>query len=155
MSTAVICPYCGQPAEMVKGSVLYPGHPDPELAGKNFYRCDPCDAHVGCHAPNPAMGFKGTEPLGRMADFALRRAKNNAHRVFDPLWKLGHMKRSQAYAWLARALGITPEQCHIGMFDIEQCHRAIDACKQYRKQHQINGRALPARPPSRGTAMAS
>lgn len=153
----VICPYCGTPARMVKGAELYPNHPNEDLAGKNFYRCAPCDAHVGCHAPNPHMGFAGTEPLGRMANFALRRAKNHAHRAFDPLWKQGFMKRRQAYAWLAQQLGIALEECHIGMFDIEQCRRVTDVSKKFRLQHQtqFQERAESARASSRGTATAS
>ena len=115
----VPCPYCGDPAELVGGDRVYPHRPD--LAGKRFYLCAPCDAYVGCHPGT-------TEPLGRLADKALRRAKVAAHNAFDPLWQVGPMTRSEAYRWLAEALGVAPADCHIGLFDLQQCQRVIQVC---------------------------
>ena len=117
-----ICPYCGQFSEMVSGKVIYPHRRD--LYKLDFYRCEPCDAYVGTH--------KGTtKPLGRLADAALRRAKSNAHKAFDPLWREGYMSRKQAYKWLSKQLGIDPKDCHIGMFDVETCSRVEYACLNY------------------------
>lgn len=115
----VPCPYCGDPAELVGGDRVYPHRPD--LAGKRFYLCAPCDAYVGCHPGT-------TEPLGRLADKALRRAKVAAHNAFDPLWQAGPMTRPEAYRWLAGALGVAPADCHIGQFDLGQCQRVIQVC---------------------------
>jgi hypothetical protein len=39
------------------------------------------------------------------------------------------MSRSKAYAWLSKKLQIPPEQCHIGMFNIEQCKATIKLVK--------------------------
>lgn len=114
------CPYCQRDAEIVTGARLYPHRPD--LVTKLFWRCDECDAHVGCHQDDPAR------PLGRMANERLRRLKSRAHAAFDPLWKARHWKRGAAYRWLAEAIGIKPEDCHIGMFDEAQCLLVIDAC---------------------------
>lgn len=124
---AVICDYCQQPAELVDGTVIYPDRPD--LHHKRFWRCDPCEAHVGCHDPNPRFGYDGTQPLGRLANEGLRRAKNRAHALFDPLWRSGRMTRVQAYAWLAKKLGIAVEACHIGEFDEAMCLRVVLACR--------------------------
>ena len=115
----VVCPYCMNDAELVDGSEIYPHRPD--LFEQNFWRCDPCGAYVGCHKPNPKMGYDGTQPLGRLADAKLRAAKSAAHRAFDPIWKDGHMRRKEAYAWLAGKLGIQVSECHIGEFDVETC----------------------------------
>lgn len=38
------------------------------------------------------------------------------------------MSRSQAYAWLARKLGIPRERCHMEYMSIKQCHRVVDIC---------------------------
>jgi predicted nuclease of restriction endonuclease-like RecB superfamily len=38
---------------------------------------------------------------------------------------MGEMKRKEAYLWLADELNIEPEECHIGMFDIPTCEKAI------------------------------
>ena len=72
----VSCPYCNAPAELVRGDVIYRGRP--ELHAKRFWRCAPCGAHVGCHAPNRRFGYDGTQPLGRLANASLRKAINPA-----------------------------------------------------------------------------
>ena len=110
----VICNYCGRKAELVDSKEIY---------GTSYgimYLCRRCNAYVGCH--------KGTDrPLGRLADDKLRYWKKAAHAVFDPLWRKGRFygQRSAAYEWLAEQMGLPVEQTHIGMFDVEQCKRAI------------------------------
>ncbi len=133
------CPYCGQNAEKTTGAVIYPHLR--RLADKVMYRCVPCTAWVGCH--------DGTDkPLGRLADAALRKAKQDAHAAFDPIWQelaasgmSRSRARSQAYAWLAEALGIAVRDCHIGLFDEETCKRVVTAC-------QARPQAAPIRQPS-------
>lgn len=115
------CPYCGQPSKLVGGEVIYPHRPD--LYDKQFYRCEPCDAYVGCHG-------KTKKPLGRLANAGLRKLKMAAHRSFDRLWKDGEMGRSDAYAWLAEQLDIPGDECHIGMFDEARCKQVIVACNR-------------------------
>lgn len=115
----LLCPYCGAKAKMVKGNVIYPHRRD--LYEKLFYLCKPCDAYVGCHP--------GTiNPLGRLANAELRKAKNGAHAVFDPKWREGGMKRQHAYKWLSEQLGISREECHIGMMDVDLCRRVVEVC---------------------------
>lgn len=119
----VICDYCGEPAELVTGAVMYPNRHD--LSEKQIYRCVPCKAHVGCHDGT-------TTPLGRLANASLRKAKQRAHDAFDPLWR-GKAKgrRSQMYRWLAEQLGIASDDCHIGMFDEETCDRVVQICERW------------------------
>jgi hypothetical protein len=115
----VRCQYCSRPAQLLRGDVLYPRRPD--LAQRRFWRCEPCDAHVGCHP--------GTEkPLGRLAKANLRELKQFAHGHFDPIWRSGGMGRAEAYRWLADKLGIPAERCHIGWFDERMCCRVIEVC---------------------------
>lgn len=120
-----ICPYCETPAALVEhGDDLYP-------YSRSFgplWACR-CGAYVGCHPGT-------TLPLGRLADNDLRAAKKLAHAVFDPIWQKnidGKATKAQAarsfgYAWLAKEMGISPDQCHIGWFDLAQCQRVIDIC---------------------------
>lgn len=112
----IYCDYCGSQAELVKGDVIY--HYRPDLYDLNFWWCKNCDAYVGCH--------KGTDkPLGRLANAELRKWKSKVHRMFDPKWKNGNLTRADAYKWLAKKMAIEINQCHIGMFDILRCKKAI------------------------------
>lgn len=118
---APICPYCSEVSSLVKGDVIYPGLP--HLHHKSFWKCGCSDVYVGCHP--------GTDkPLGRLADAELRGAKLEAHGAFDRLWKSGLKKRSLAYVWLAKRLGIDASQCHIGMFDVLLCKETIRVCEE-------------------------
>lgn len=115
-----LCEYCNNAAEKVTGREVYPHRPD--LYEKIIYRCRPCNASVGCHP--------GTDkPLGRLANQPLKKAKMAAHAAFDPLWKSKKMKRGEAYKWLAAALGLSVDDCHIGMFDEAMCKRVIEAVR--------------------------
>lgn len=105
--------------------------------GSFIYLCYDCSAYVGCHKTRP------TEALGRLANKELRDAKIKAHFYFDHLWqrkiatgvKKGHA-RAKAYKWLSEALNISPEYCHIGMMDIEDCQKVIDLCKPYHESNK-------------------
>lgn len=87
-----------------------------------FYGCarwPACEYTHGAHAD-------GT-PLGTPADKATRAARIRAHAAFDQLWKPDRRARPYAYAWLRLTLGMTPEDTHIGKFDIHTCARVIAA----------------------------
>ena len=118
MSSPPICPYCGEDSKLVNGEAVYPHRRD--LYRKRFYLCDACDAYVGCHGTTAA-------PLGRLANAELRKARMEAHRCFDRIWKSGVASRSQAYAWLAAQLELSTDACHIGMFDEDLCRRTVEA----------------------------
>lgn len=111
---------CGRVSELVTGQHVYPRRRD--LWNMRFYVCDPCDARVGCHPGT-------TTPLGNLADAATRKARMFAHDAFDPLWRgRGRRARRAAYAWLRQELGVTPDECHIGKFDVATCNRVVALC---------------------------
>jgi hypothetical protein len=146
------CPYCGKPAELVTGNSIYPNRPD--LLHTFYWRCIPCDARVGCHKKGANVHgviSDGTLPVGTLADKTLRRLRNNAHKALDPLWLSGRMKRREAYAWLARELGINIVNCHIGRFDIETCKATIAIVGGRNKNENAKGisdrRTQPHRQP--------
>lgn len=126
----VTCSYCGGRAKFVSGDVVY-GRTGP-WSSMAFWYCAPCKAWVGCHKRNSKYGFIGDEPLGRLADYELRRAKRILHSVFDPLWKRKWMPRGVAYKSLAKAMGIPVKDCHIGYFDLNQCREAYVAVNDIR-----------------------
>lgn len=116
----ITCPYCNAEAELVTGGVIYPHRGD--LRDRKFYLCRPCNAYCGCHPGT-------TKPLGRLANAELRMLKQQVHAVLDPLWRSGSETRKGAYQLLADKLGIPRSDCHIGMFDVETCRRAIEVLK--------------------------
>lgn len=126
ISQGLLCPYCLNLTEYVDSSIIY---------GKSYgmiYLCKRCDAWVGVH--------RGTsKALGRLANKTLRFWKKETHKYFDNIWmrKKCAGARVQGYKWLASQLGINSDQCHIGMFDINLCKKAIEACKPYYKETNI------------------
>ncbi len=109
---------------MVSGMTLF-GRDD--IADNNYWRCEPCDAHVGCHPHT-------TVPLGKLADYDLRRAREDLHRVFDPIWKRRARNaphrfevavRNELYQELATRMGLTWQQCHIALFDHALIYKAF------------------------------
>lgn len=125
----VTCAYCNAPAKLVGGKAIYPHRVD--LYEKYFYQCSPCNAYVGCHPQT-------TKPLGRLANEELRKAKSATHAAFDPMWKKNKNQRGEKYAWLAKELGITKSECHIGMFDLLTCARTIEICKNFNQKGKQN-----------------
>ena len=110
--TAVVCPYCTQPARLVDSARIY---------GRSYglvWDCRPCDAYVGCH--------RGTDrPLGTLANRQLRQLRRRTHEVFDQLWTSQGVRRSRAYQWMQQVMGLTAEEAHIGQFRVEQCHQLL------------------------------
>lgn len=109
-----ICPYCNKTAILVDSKVVYAKSYGP------IWMCSgECEAWVGVHKNSPNF-----QPLGRLANAHLRRAKQAAHAAFDPLWKDGHMTRTAAYAWLRQALNKN-RPVHIGFMDETGCREVI------------------------------
>lgn len=120
------CPHCGAECVFSNNSAVY---------GREYGEwpwivlCNGCRAYVGLH---PFTGI----PLGMLADASTRGARKRAKAAFNPLWQCGGMTRSQAYAWLANALGMDDvEQCHIGWFDVQQCDMVVCAIKNKEASH--------------------
>ena len=136
---AVACPYCSGAAVLVGGAQIYPHRPD--LAARRFWLCAPCEAFVGCHNPGSwrvepggkRIEHDGSEPLGSLAKYPLRKARSDAHSVFDAFWRGRRWDRSFAYKWLAAELGVKPVDCHIGGFDEARCRAVVLAVLKARR----------------------
>lgn len=109
----ITCPYCNKVAEFISTKEFYG-----KDYGTNIYLCRPCDAYVGTHG-------KGKKPLGTMANNRLRNLRKMAHNRFDPLWRKRKMSRGNAYKWLSEQMNIPVKECHIGMFNEEQCLQVV------------------------------
>lgn len=109
-----ICPYCNGPAKLIDSSIVY---------GTSYgwiWDCRPCDAYVGVHKDS-----REHAPLGTLANRELREWRKRAHRVFDPLWKSGRIKRREAYRIMREIMNLDEEDAHIAMFTVEQCKQLI------------------------------
>lgn len=123
------CPYCQRPSVPATGADIYKHRPD--LAHLKFFWCEPCLAYVGTHRHDG-------KPLGTLANAELRKLRNEAHAVFDPIWlepewetlKERSRIRRKAYAWLAQSMGLTVDECHIAMFNEDQCKLVIKLCRE-------------------------
>ena len=128
--TAKICPYCGCGTVIVDAKDIY-GF-DTTIIGK-FYRCLlNHDHYVGT--------YPGGVPFGRLADPELRRWKHLGHRKLDELLSL-KIFRSQAaeYLWLSHRMNLDRRYTHFGMFNVEQCRKAIELLEE-QKMTILNNR---------------
>jgi hypothetical protein len=124
-----ICPYCNEESVLGDSAKIYGRSYGPLYLCWNYPQCD---AYVGCHPGT-------TTPLGRLANRELREAKKRAHAAFDPIWRLrverdGWHKggaRRWAYRWLAKQMRIPEDDCHIGMFTVEQCALVVTLSTEY------------------------
>ena len=67
-------------------------------------------------------------PLGMLAGPELRHLRYELHQKFDERWlKAANKRRARrkAYDWLAKKLELQEHECHIGLFDEAQCHKAL------------------------------
>lgn len=116
-----VCPNCQGTVGRVDNKVIY---------GRQYgkwpfaYMCQTpgCDSYVGIHP-------KTDIPLGTLANKATRNARKRAKAVFAPLWEDEVMSKDDAYAWLAKELGIEDvNHCHVGWFDIATCNQVVQVC---------------------------
>lgn len=109
------CPECGAPMRL-----------RPSKFGL-FYGCTAW-ADTKCSGGHGARS-DGT-PHGVPANKETKEARQAAHFVFDHLWKNGHMSRSDAYRWMQRTMGMSPDEAHIGRFTRDQCKALVLAFKE-------------------------
>lgn len=116
MKIPTICRYCGGKVIKTDSSRIY---------GKDYgkiYLCTNCNAFCGVHK-------NSGKPLGTLANSILRTKRKETHQVFDEYWKSQNMTRSEGYRWLSKKMGLPPKATHIGYFELEDCQKVIDICK--------------------------
>lgn len=70
---------------------------------------------------------------------ALATARIQAHQAIDVFWRFDAMTRGQAYEWLAEKMNLKLADCHIGMFDIEQCRQVVAVCERAGLEAKASG----------------
>lgn len=86
-------------ARLTDGAEIYPHRAD--LADLPFWRCDACGNHVGCHWKTKDR----TRPLGVIPTREIKDARQHLHRVIDPIWQSGRMKRAVLYQRISAEIG--------------------------------------------------
>lgn len=109
------CPYCGCGLVHKQASAVSPGRDGWVLTCERY---PICDSYVGCHQDTMV-------PLGTIANRELRLWRVRAHEAFDAQWRGAPGRRPLAYERLARDMGLTQDQAHIGLFTIEQCKKVV------------------------------
>lgn len=89
-----------------------------------FYGCNQYPRCTATHGAHP-----DGRPLGAPGDPETKKARIEAHSVFDAFWKEKKWNRGKAYSWMAKAMNLVPGTAHIGMFDKKQCEALIWNCK--------------------------
>ena len=87
-------------ARLVTGAVTYPHRRD--LAKLPFWKCDGCGNFVGCHHKTSER----TRPLGVIPTQELKAARQEIHRIIDPIWKSGRVPRAKLYGMIAHVIGV-------------------------------------------------
>lgn len=86
-----------------------------------FYGCGSfpkCRGTLSAHQDGRPKGKPGTAET--------KKARIEAHKVFDRIWKEGRVSnRGQAYTWMRKALNLRSQEAHIGEFSIAQCEKLI------------------------------
>lgn len=86
-------------ARLTDGEEIYPHRHD--LYELPFWKCDSCGNFVGCHHKTEAP----TKPLGVIPTKQLKAKRQEIHKLLDPIWKMGRMRRGDCYARITKALG--------------------------------------------------
>lgn len=127
---AIKC-FCGSEATLQSNAIIY----GREYGNGKMYICNRypvCTGAVGIH-PNG-------KPLGTMVDESTRKLRRKVHSIIDPLWKQQARSKRKArgsvYGWLQRITGLSPKQCHVGMFDAEMCIEVLGLIADHPYEHR-------------------
>lgn len=128
-----------------RGDSIPPGEvlPCPECGGTMtlkdsryglFYGCT---NYPGCKMTHGA--HPNGKPLGKPACEVTRDLRHQVHLKFDRLYNSDvpeerRQRKNEAYAFLRKHMGMTPEECHIGRFTIKDCAKALEILKQHKPE---------------------
>lgn len=113
--------YCGSSAHLDTNAKIY----GKEYGNGKVWLCDnwpECDGRVGTHPDS--------SPLGTIVDRETQKLRRQIHSIIDPLWQQQDISRKKArgsvYAWLQKLMNMSSKECHVGMFNKEQCIEALE-----------------------------
>lgn len=110
-------------ARLTNGREIYAHRPD--LHQQPYWKCDACGNFVGCHHKTQDK----TRPLGCIPTPELKAARQEIHKVIDPIWKSGRVKRGELYGMIAHVIGV--EEYHTA--EIRSVEQAKDVLRVARE----------------------
>lgn len=113
------CNLCGGKVIYTSNSMIY-GRP---YGSGMMYYCTQCGAYAGTSKSSP------TKAMGILANKAMRELKDKCHNMFNDRWQ-SKEGRELAYQTLAKELGIPPNECRFGWFDLDMLNRAYEILKE-------------------------
>jgi hypothetical protein len=112
-------------ARLTSGREIYPHRKD--LYSLPFWKCDDCGQFVGCHHKTKDK----TKPLGVIPSQEIKSIRSEIHRILDPIWKMGKMRRSDLYKLLTKRLG---RQYHTaGLRSVDEAEMIVCEVKDIRR----------------------
>ncbi len=94
-------------ARLTNGAEIYPHRSD--LHTLPFWKCDACQNYVGCHHKTSTP----TQPLGCIPTKQIKNARQEIHKILDPIWQSGKMKRGEVYNIITKRTGRRYHTAHI------------------------------------------
>lgn len=118
----IFCAICDKDQDCRKatGAEIYPHRED--LHSLIFWVCPRCGGYVGTH-----NNSKKNAPLGIIVSPKLKIARQEIHKILDPIWKSKKMNRKKLYAAMSETLGW---QYHTAMIrTIEEARKVYKAVR--------------------------
>lgn len=99
----IYCCECGDTVDalLIDGKEVYPHRND--LHKLPFWKCEQCKNFVGCHHKTKDR----TKPLGCIPTPEIKKARQQIHRILDPIWQSGSMDRNDLYRLISSKIGKT------------------------------------------------
>jgi len=109
----IFCTGCNDKvnARLTDGKEIYPHRRD--LHCLPFWKCDTCKNYVGCHHKTN----RRTKPLGVIPTPEIKRARQEIHKLIDPIWKSGRMDRNVLYKAISDQIGWNYHTANIRSLD--------------------------------------
>jgi ssDNA-binding Zn-finger/Zn-ribbon topoisomerase 1 len=119
------CPECGAAMRLKKSKYGL------------FYSCSMFPACRASHGAHP-----DGRPLGRPGTAEEKVARVCAHEAFDTMYKGPNAPKSKsaAYQWMERVMDLTPEECHIGLFDMDACEELMRMVAEFHRGGRVTRR---------------
>lgn len=130
----IYCCGCGDKIEarLTDGKEIYPHRSD--LYSLPFWKCDVCGNFVGCHHKTKDR----TQPLGCISTPEIRKARQHIHKILDPIWQSGKMKRKELYEYISEKTGWPYHTAKIrSVEEAREIYKIVSECTQRPGQQRL------------------